>query len=122
MNQLYAAKRRGLDQVFTNLLSNAINAMKDQQGGVLAVRVEKVAETNGHSWVSVSISDNGPGIPPDVRDKIFEPFYTTSPQGTGLGLAISQRIVLAHKGKIEVNSFPGGTIFTVLIPGAANEE
>ncbi|PKN94143.1 MAG: hypothetical protein CVU44_07010 [Chloroflexi bacterium HGW-Chloroflexi-6] len=116
------ADGRGLDQVFTNLLSNAINAMKDQQGGVLAVRVERVAGTGGHPWVSVSVSDNGPGIPPDVRDKIFEPFYTTSPQGTGLGLAISQRIVLAHKGKIEVNSFPGGTIFTVLIPGVANEE
>ncbi|MCG2786364.1 MAG: ATP-binding protein [Anaerolineae bacterium] len=116
------ADGRALDQVFTNLLSNAINAMKDQQGGTLAVRVEAAGETAGKVWVGVSVSDTGPGIPPEVRDKIFEPFYTTSPQGTGLGLSISNRIILAHKGKIDVESFPGGTIFTVLVPSERNEE
>ena len=119
---LAVADGRALDQVFTNLLSNAINAMKDQQGGTLAVKIEKAAETAGKPWVSVSISDTGPGIPAEVREKIFEPFYTTSLQGTGLGLAISKRIALAHKGNIEVESFPGGTIFTVLVPGVENKE
>ncbi|MDX9991673.1 MAG: ATP-binding protein [Anaerolineales bacterium] len=116
------ADGRALDQVFTNLISNAVNAMKDQQDGILAVRVEAADEMADRPWVSVSISDNGPGIPPEVRDKVFEPFYTTSPQGTGLGLSISKRIVLAHKGKIKVESFPGGTIFKVLIPGERKEE
>ena len=119
---LALADGRALDQVFTNLLSNAINAMKDQQGGTLAVKVEKAGESGGKSWVSVSISDTGPGIPAEMREKIFEPFFTTSPQGTGLGLSISKRIVLAHKGKIEVESFPGGTIFTMLVPGVQGEE
>jgi PAS domain S-box-containing protein len=119
---LALADARALDQVFTNLLSNAITAMKDQQGGILAVKVEKIAESGGKPWVKVSISDTGPGIPTEMREKIFEPFYTTSSQGTGLGLAISKRILLAHKGIIEVDSFPGGTIFNVVVPGAQNEE
>lgn len=114
------ADGRALDQVFTNLVSNALNAMQEN-GGTLAVKVEKAEGAGRRPWVSVSISDTGPGIPPEVREKIFEPFYTTNPQGTGLGLAITKRIVLAHKGKIEVNSFPGGTIFTVLLPAAESE-
>lgn len=122
------ADGRALDQVFTNLVSNALTAMQEK-GGALAVKVEKLvpryegAEGAGRRpWVSVSVSDTGPGIPPEAREKVFEPFYTTNPQGTGLGLAITKRIVIAHKGKIEVNSFPGGTIFTVLLPAIENEE
>ncbi len=89
-----------------------------ETGGVLAVKVEPDREPENPGWVSLSVSDTGPGIPEDVREKIFEPFYTTSPQGTGLGLAITKRIILAHKGKINLTSFPGGTIFTVHLPGA----
>lgn len=114
------ADGRALDQVFTNLISNALNAMQET-GGALAVKVEKAEGAGRRPWVSVSVSDTGPGIPPEAREKVFEPFYTTNPQGTGLGLAITKRIVLAHKGKIEVNSFPGGTIFTVLLPAAESE-
>ena len=117
---LALADGRALDQVFTNLISNALNAMQDE-GGTLAIKVEKAEPMGNKPWVSVSISDTGPGIPESVREKIFEPFYTTSPQGTGLGLAIPQRIILAHKGKIEVTRFPGGTIFNVLIPGKESE-
>ncbi|PWH14124.1 MAG: sensor histidine kinase, partial [Anaerolineae bacterium] len=118
---LALADGRALDQVFTNLVSNALNAMQET-GGSLAVKVEKVSGVGGKQWVSVSISDTGPGIPPEVREKVFEPFYTTNPQGTGLGLAITQRIVIAHKGKITVDSFPGGTIFTVLLPAVESED
>ena len=64
----------------------------------------------------VTISDSGPGIPPEIREHIFEPFVTTNAGGTGLGLAITRRIVNAHHGTIEVESFPGGTIFHVNIP------
>lgn len=111
------ADPRALEQVFTNLISNALNAMREQ-GGILAVRVEKTQEA-GKPQLRVDISDTGPGIPPELRSKIFEPFFTTSAQGTGLGLAITQRIVLAHKGKIEVESFPGGTIFSICLPVSA---
>ncbi|MCX7756009.1 MAG: ATP-binding protein [Anaerolineales bacterium] len=115
------ADGRALDQVFTNLVSNALNAMQET-GGTLAVKVEKVNAVGGKRWVSISVSDTGPGIPPEAREKVFEPFYTTNPQGTGLGLAITKRIVIAHKGKITLNSFPGGTIFTILLPAAESEE
>jgi len=109
------ADARALEQVFTNLVSNAINAMR-QEGGALAVRVEKADETAGPPQLRVSVSDTGPGIPAELREKIFQPFFTTSAQGTGLGLAITQRIILAHKGSIQVESFPGGTIFKVFLP------
>jgi PAS domain S-box-containing protein len=117
---LALADGRALDQVFTNLISNALTAMQEK-GGVLAVKVEKVESGDSRPMVSVSISDTGPGIPAESREKVFEPFYTTNAQGTGLGLAITKRIVIAHKGNIEVNSFPGGTIFTVLLPCIESE-
>ncbi|OBX22075.1 hypothetical protein A9996_17310 [Gelidibacter algens] len=67
----------------------------------------------------VSVRDNGPGIPKDVIDKIFQPFFTTKPtgQGTGLGLSLSYDILKAHGGRIEVQSQPNeGTIFTLVLP------
>lgn len=118
---LALADGRALDQVFTNLISNALTAMQEK-GGTLAVKVEKSEAPGTRDWVVVSISDTGPGIPEETREKIFEPFYTTNPQGTGLGLAITKRIVTAHKGKIEVTSFPGGTIFTVSLPALESEK
>ncbi|HZW02684.1 MAG TPA: ATP-binding protein [Anaerolineaceae bacterium] len=68
----------------------------------------------------MTVSDNGPGIPDEIREHIFEPFVTTKPQGTGLGLAITKRIINAHRGTIVPNSFPGGTVFHVMLP--VNEE
>lgn len=106
---------RSLENVFTNLISNALEAMTDT-GDTLAVKVVMVQEINGHPSVEISVSDNGPGIPEDVKDRIFEPFVTTRRMGTGLGLAITKQIVNAHKGSIRVDSFPGGTVFTVQLP------
>jgi len=71
--------------------------------------------------VELSVSDNGPGIPPDVLPRIFEPFYTTKPQGegTGLGLAISRDLVTDNDGELRVASPPGaGATFTVVLPEA----
>ena len=65
--------------------------------------------------VVVTVSDDGPGIPDEIRERIFEPFLTTKSNGTGLGLAITKRIVTAHHGSIQVNSFPGGTMFEVTL-------
>jgi signal transduction histidine kinase len=68
--------------------------------------------------VGVRIVDNGPGISPEIMPRIFEPFFTTKPpgEGTGLGLGISLRIVEKHGGRIEVESRPGRTAFTVWLP------
>ncbi len=104
-----------LERVFTNLISNAIQAMKN--GGLLAVKVENHGKPGPNSEVEVTISDNGPGIPDEIKDHIFEPFVTTNPQGTGLGLAITKRIINAHRGSINLTSFPGGTVFHVCLPG-----
>jgi two-component system sensor histidine kinase AtoS len=106
---------RTLEQVFTNLISNAIQAMSVNGKGTLGI---KTIAYQGPDFLTaeVTISDNGPGIPPEIREHIFEPFVTTNPGGTGLGLAITRRIVNAHHGTIDVESFPGGTIFHVRIP------
>jgi signal transduction histidine kinase len=67
--------------------------------------------------IVVEVSDTGPGVPSEVTDKIFNPFFTTKPQGSGLGLAIVRKIVDAHEGRIDVNSIPDrGTTFRVKLP------
>jgi two-component system, NtrC family, sensor histidine kinase AtoS len=111
---------RSIEQVFTNLISNAVDAMS-ATGGTLAIKIIKSMSAADRSQVEVTVSDNGPGIPDDVRERIFEPFVTTKAKGTGMGLAITKQIVTAHKGSITVNSFPGGTIFRVVIPAHMGE-
>lgn len=100
-----------LKQVFVNLISNAVQAMS-QSGGSIEVR----AYIN-EGFISVAVSDTGPGIPPDDLKKVFDPFYSTRDEGTGLGLTIVHRILDEHDGHIEVASDPGaGTTFTVSLP------
>lgn len=103
-----------LNQVWTNIIDNAIDSMRGQ--GRLRVRIYR-----DEGCVVVEIGDNGPGIPPDIQPHIFEPFFTTKGvgEGTGLGLDTVQRIVKKHRGSIQVNSKPGDTRFQVLLPIAA---
>ncbi|GII80365.1 histidine kinase [Sphaerisporangium rufum] len=106
----YAAE---LNQVWTNLIDNAVAAM-GTAGGTLTLRTGR-----DDARVFVEIADTGPGIPPEVRPRIFEPFFTTKPvgEGTGLGLDISYRIIVnKHRGDIRVESVPGDTRFRVLLP------
>ena len=100
-----------LNQVWTNLIDNAIDAM----GGNGELRVRTYRDD---SCVVVEIGDNGPGISPDVQTHIFEPFFTTKGvgEGTGLGLDTVQRIVKKHRGNIQVTSKPGDTRFQVWLP------
>jgi signal transduction histidine kinase len=104
-----------LNQIWTNLIDNAISAMNSQQNGEKVLRVRTVLEPES---VLVEFTDNGPGIPAEIRGRIFEPFFTTKPvgEGTGLGLDIVQRIVRNHQGSIQVNSRPGCTSFQVRLP------
>ncbi|MEN4013275.1 MAG: ATP-binding protein [Bellilinea sp.] len=106
---------RALDQVFNNLISNAIDVMREK-GGILSVRVALSTLVTNRPHLEIAVSDNGPGIPDDIRERIFEPFVTTKSSGTGLGLSITKRIVTAHRGSITFNSYPGGTIFRVFLP------
>ncbi len=106
---------RALEQVFINLISNAVEAMSNQ-GGVLSIRIAPNQELSNRPQLEVMISDTGPGIPDELRERIFEPFVTGKSKGTGLGLAITKRIISAHQGSIWVNSFPGGTMFHILLP------
>jgi len=107
---------RSLEQVFTNLISNAVEVMGKGSGGTLAIHVQPSDAIPNRKQVEITVSDNGPGIPEDLQSRLFEPFVSHNPRGTGLGLAITKRIVTAHRGSIQVNSFPGGTVFTVLLP------
>ena len=74
--------------------------------------------------MQVEVIDDGPGMPPEVVDRIFSPFFTTKPQGSGLGLAIVRKIVDAHDGRIDVSSAAGtgGTTFRVTLPVTGNHE
>jgi signal transduction histidine kinase len=100
-----------LIQVWTNLIHNGIQAMK--QGGRLTLTI--ALENEG---IKVKVADSGTGIPPHLKDKIFEAFFTTKPtgEGSGLGLHISQKIIDKHNGTIAVVSEPGDTKFTIWLP------
>jgi nitrogen fixation/metabolism regulation signal transduction histidine kinase len=99
-------------QVLHNLLRNAFEAV-GRHG-----RARVSARRDGDELV-VEVGDSGPGIPPEIRPHLFEPYFTTKEAGTGLGLAISDRIVREHGGRIEVESEPGkGTTFSLRIPAA----
>jgi len=108
--------RRALEQVFTNLISNSVQAMKETDGGTLAIKITQNPGPTDRSTLQIDVSDTGPGIPEENQQKIFEPFFSTKPDGTGLGLAITKQIITAHKGSINLTSFPGGTVFHVNFP------
>ena len=112
---------RALGQVFNNLISNAVRAMEETNGGVLSVRLKTIQKATGTTGVQVDVLDTGPGIPQEVQDRVFEPFFTTKPDGTGLGLSITKQIITMHEGTITLVPLPEGTSFQIILPGA-NEE
>lgn len=104
-------------QAIRNLVGNGVEVMP--QGGVLKVATELVHD----DWVRLSITDAGPGIPRDVLDKIFTPFFTTKARGTGLGLAVVRKVVDRHKGKVDVATELGkGTTFRIFLPLASRQQ
>ncbi len=107
------ARGSELNQVWTNLIDNAADAMDGK--GQLRIRTAREL-----GFVLVEIGDNGPGIPKEIQDRVFEPFFTTkgAGQGTGLGLDMVYRIVRAHRGEVALKSKPGDTRFQVRLPAA----
>lgn len=93
-----------LDQALINLVRNAMEALRDTPGARIALSARR--DPDGH--VVTSVADNGPGIPPDQRDKIFVPFFTTKRHGSGIGLTIVRQIATAHGASIDVSQTPGG--------------
>ncbi|MBL7190785.1 PAS domain S-box protein [bacterium] len=99
-------------QMLLNLLKNSINASKKDSSIVIVLKWKLL-----DNLMELSVKDNGCGIEPDVVDKIFNPFFTTSSKGTGLGLAIVRQVVEVHKGSITVDSVPGkGAEFKITLP------
>jgi len=97
-------------QVFTNLIKNALQAINGAPGGDIIVMLKDLSDS-----VEISVSDNGCGIPDDVKDRIFMPYFTTKTTGTGLGLGISKNIVEGCGGKISFETSPKGTTFYVTL-------
>ncbi len=108
---LVAGNASELREVFINLVFNSIDAMPI--GGQIDIKTDISGE-----MISVAVSDNGEGMPEEVKTKVFDPFFTTKPhRGTGLGMSLSFSIVSRHSGEINVESVEGeGTTFTILLP------
>ncbi len=104
--------QRGIFRCLLNLIGNASDAVPAQGG-----RIRVMARTTAEGLV-VEVSDNGPGIPEALREKVFEPFFSTKgSQGTGLGLAVTKKIVLEHGGRIKAEQSPdGGALLTIELP------
>ncbi len=114
-----------LKQALLNLMLNAIHAMEDADDapGELIVRVKQSTDEHDGPIVLIHVIDTGPGIDQDTRAKIFHPYFTTKSGGTGLGLPTARRIILAHRGQLDLHSEPGtGTDFVITLPVDAIEK
>jgi signal transduction histidine kinase len=117
------ADKHQLTQVLTNLIVNAYEAL-DGEGRVCVSASETRLQDGGggRDAILVEVVDNGPGIPAEVSEKVFDIFFTTKPQGSGLGLAIVKRIVDAHDGRLDLQTSPEGTRLRVMLPLAGIED
>ncbi|MGN6298404.1 MAG: sensor histidine kinase [Ginsengibacter sp.] len=98
-----------IEQVLINLVVNAIEALKDRQNAMIVL-----SATSNNNKVAIKVADNGSGIPDDVLENIFIPFFSTKKTGSGIGLSLCKQIMMLHKGNIIVHSVPGqGTAFTL---------
>jgi signal transduction histidine kinase len=128
---LIQADHHQLCQLFSNLLINALEAL-DKKGMISITAAQGVAyqepvlmagSQDPESTLVVEVFDNGPGVPGEIVERVFNPFFTTKPQGSGLGLAIVRKIVDAHNGHIDLTTAPGqGTRFRVTLPLSTGEE
>lgn len=100
-----------LSQVFLNLLKNAMQALEGQTEGRIILRLQQTDR------LLIEIEDNGPGIPEEIREQIFIPFFTTKTEGSGIGLSLCKQIIRQHNGHLSIRkSRPGQTIFSIDLP------
>ena len=120
--QLRADKHQ-LTQVLTNLIVNAYEALSGKGHVRVTASETRLQDGTGErDAIRVEVADDGPGIPADVREKVFDVFFTTKPQGSGLGLAIVKRIVDAHDGRLDLHTSSDGTRVRVTLPLAGIED
>lgn len=108
-----------LIQVFLNIVSNAVQALGQSGRIILRTRARRRLTVAGHAYklvAQIDVEDDGPGIPPELQERVFYPMVTTRAHGTGLGLSIAQSLIHAHAGLIECRSRPGETVFSTYIP------
>jgi two-component system NtrC family sensor kinase len=108
-------------QVLLNLLNNAVYALAEKYAGRPGGRLEFTARPHGQGWIVIEVRDNGPGIPKQVLDNIYTPFFTTKPpqKGTGLGLSVCYGVIESMGGTIDVETRQGeGTVFRLMLPSA----
>jgi len=119
-----AIDRQMLRRVLVNLVSNSVQAIRDaRKGEALPLGHVQIAVRHQGAASVLVVEDDGPGIAAGLRDRIFEPYYTTKSDGTGLGLAIVKKIVVEHGGTIEIDQSPmGGARFTIRLPGPRSME
>jgi signal transduction histidine kinase len=104
-----------LKEVLVNLVVNACEAM--ERGGTIVINEDEEFNESLGGVVVIRLADNGPGIPESIRDKVFQPFFTTKEEGTGLGLSIAARIVEQHGGRLDFESNEnGGSTFVIILP------
>jgi C4-dicarboxylate-specific signal transduction histidine kinase len=107
------------EQVFINLITNAIQSMQGQDAALEKTLHLSILEevSNGESGVGMIVEDTGPGVPPELREQIFNPFFTSKKEGVGLGLSIVAKIVDDHRGTLRLeNNSPRGARFHVFFP------
>jgi nitrogen-specific signal transduction histidine kinase len=107
---------KALTEAFAHLVTNASEATHGQNGALITLGAKPLRDGKSASGVVVTVQDNGRGIDPELRDKIFSPFCTTKARGMGLGLPIVKRTVFDHNGRVDVDSNPQGTSVSVLLP------
>lgn len=111
-----------LAEAFAHLVANAAEASADRSKPRITLSAKPVREGRHSSAVVVTVQDNGTGIAPEIKEKIFSPFCTTKPRGMGLGLPIVKRTVFDHHGRVEVDSTSKGTQVSVLLPATSGSD
>lgn len=112
-----SANRVQITQVLLNLIRNALESLAQDMPGAREIVVR--SRRSGTGDCEIAVCDNGPGVSPDIMDRMFDPFRTTKPRGTGLGLPMSQTIAQAHGGRVHYHALtPRGACFTLTLPAA----
>lgn len=109
-----------LAEAVAHLVANAAEAVTEQEKPKITLSAKPIREGGRDSAVLVTVQDNGRGIAPEMRDKVFSPFCTTKARGMGLGLPIVKRTVFDHNGRVDIDTSDSGTAVSIALPATAN--